>query len=234
MRHIPAVFTVLGVLVALPVLAQDAPAQQPACPAATAWNQAHPEDTDTALARRDAARTFSDPGLRAELAERFDRDQVARNAVLASPNNGALRRRVMDIDADDVRWLDRLVRRQGFPTAAQVGERGVRNAWLLAQHADMQPAFQASLLPALEQRHADGELDGMTLSRYTDRVLKAQGQPQRYGSQFSEVEWASGQFNFPDAERLRVIDANRQALGIMPLKDYVCMMSAGGRGKGKP
>lgn len=231
MRHIVAIIPLLCACLAPSAHADDSP---PACPGATAWKQAHPEERDRALTQRDAARTFSDPNLRSELAERVERDQVARRALLASPHNRALMLRVAQIDTGDVAWLNNLVRSKGFPTVAQVGERGVRDTWLLAQHADQQPAFQAALLPVMEQRHADGELDGVSLSRYADRVAKAAGQPQRYGTQFSEAEWASGQFNFPDADRMRVINANRQALGVMPLRDYVCMMSAGGRGGSKP
>lgn len=197
------------------------------CPGAVAWNQAHPEDSAAARRQRDAARTFTEPALAAELAERFKRDQDARNAMLASPHQPYLNRHVNEIDADDVAWLNRLVRRQDFPTAAQVGELGVRQAWLLAQHADAQPAFQAELLPALEARYAAGEIDGTTLSRFIDRVLKAQGRPQRYGTQYTPEEWASSHFQMPDEASVRAFDANRLAFGLMPLADYLCMMRVG-------
>lgn len=195
------------------------------CPGALAWLDAHPDESDGAMTRRDAARTFSDPSLRADLAERFMRDQDARNAWIAhrsGPFSGAWVNRV---DADDLQWLHSLVRRKGFPTVAQVGERGVRHAWLLLQHADQDPAFQAALLPVLTQRHADGELNGTTLSRFVDRVMVAQHQPQRYGTQFSPEAWATAHFGLPDEQAVRDVDDRRRALGIMPLADYVCMMS---------
>jgi hypothetical protein len=193
----------------------------------SAWYAVHPEQTDGAMRQRDAARTLGDPALRAELDERFERDQVARKAVLANSHNGSLVHRVLEVDADDVAWLFKVVQRAGFPTAAQVGEEGVRHAWLLAQHADRQPSFQAALLPALVQRHAEGDLDGVSLSRFTDRVLVAQHQPQRYGTQFSNEEWATANFGLPDAQSVVTVDANRRALGIMPLADYVCMTTRG-------
>lgn len=202
---------------------QDDMADMP-CPGAIAWNQAHPEESDAALLQRDAARTFSDPGLRAELAARFQTDQAARVAWLADRKNAGVLRYASSVDADNLAWLSRVVRSKGFPTAAQVGERGVRNAWLLTQHADRAPEFQAALLPVLEQRHAEGELDGMTLSRFIDRVLKAQGQPQRYGTQFTPAQWKTAHFGLPDAHSVETVDINRRALGVMPLADYVCMM----------
>ncbi len=195
------------------------------CHGAIAWNQAHPEDSFDALLQRDAARTVSDPALRNTLIERYQRDQAARTAYLAAPGNALVRQRVLETDADNVAWLFKLVKAQGFPTAAQVGELGVSNAWLLAQHADRQPTFQAALLPELEQRHANGELSGMTLSRYVDRVLVAQGKPQRYGTQFTPQAWATPHFGLPDEDSVRAVDQHRRELGIMPLADYVCMMS---------
>ncbi|RFP13766.1 MULTISPECIES: DUF6624 domain-containing protein [unclassified Duganella] len=195
------------------------------CPGAIAWNEAHPEQSDAAMAQRDAARQFGDPALRTELAERYTRDQDARIAWLAAPSNAGLRRRVGEIDADNVAWLSKMVRGKGFPTAAQVGEQGVLHVWLLVQHADREPKFQAALLPMLEQRHAEGELSGMNLSRSVDRVLVAQGKAQRYGTQFPTEAWASGHFGLPDEARVREVDQHRQELGIMPLADYVCMMS---------
>jgi hypothetical protein len=153
-----------AVLAALLVLALAARAhgaeegaKAPACPGAVARGKAHPQESDRALAERDAARTLTDPRLRAELDERFATDQKARIAWLESRRSRSTGRAVALTDADNVQWLAALVRTHGFPTAAQVGERGVRDAWLLLQHADRAPDFQA-LLAVLEQRYADGDL----------------------------------------------------------------------------
>jgi hypothetical protein len=195
------------------------------CPGAVAWIRAHPEESAKAVAARDAARSLTDPALRAELDTRFKQDQDARNAWIASRMSPRLGRVVTQIDQEDVKWMYRLVTTKGFPTAAQVGERGVGEAWLLAQHMDTQPRFQAELLPALEQRHAAGELSGSDLARYTDRVLKAQGKPQRYGTQFPPKDMVKTYFGLDSADEVRRVDENRRALGVMPLADYACMMS---------
>jgi hypothetical protein len=194
------------------------------CAGVTAWRQAHPEHERGAMARRDAARTLSDPALRAELDLRFTRDQEARVAWIARRWDRELARQVARADRDNLRWLRELVASKGFPTAAQVGEEGVNRAWLLMQHMDDDPAFQAALLPVLEQRFADGELDPDNLARYTDRVLKAQGKPQRYGTQFSPEEMGGAYFGLPDEASLREVEGRRRTLGVMPLADYACMM----------
>lgn len=196
-----------------------------ACPGADAWQAAHPQESDEARAQRDAARGFTHPALRAELAERVARDQKARIAYLADRSDEAAARAVNRIDDDNLRWLHALVRAQDFPTVGQVGEQGVQHAWLLAQHADIAPKFQAALLPVMTLRAADGELPLSDFARFTDRVLKAQGKPQRYGTQFSPEEWATPHFGLPDEDSVQLVEANRRALGVMPLADYVCMMS---------
>ena len=196
-----------------------------ACPGAQAWAVSHPQESDEALAGRDAARSFTHPALRAELAARVARDQKARIAWLADRNDRAAARAVNLVDDENVRWLHALVRAQDFPTASQVGERGVKDAWLLAQHADIAPKFQAALLPVMEQRALQGELPLSDCARFTDRVLKAQGKPQRYGTEFPPEEWATPHFGLPDEASVQLVEANRRALGLMPLADYVCMMS---------
>ena len=212
----------LGLLAPVPTLAQQEPAP---CPGANAWNDAHPEESDAEMAARDANRSLSEPALRVELAERHNRDQEARIAWLADRGNLRLMQRVSELDADNLAWLARLVRKNGFPTAAQVGEQGIRHAWTLAQHADRDPQFQAWLLPFLLKRHAEGELSGMDLSRFVDRVLVAHGKPQRYGTQFSPEAWASSHYGLADEQSVQTVERNRRELGIMPLADYVCMMS---------
>lgn len=195
------------------------------CPDALEWIHAHPESSFEAMQQRDSARTFTEPALRAELIERFTKDQKARRHWLANRSNRQAQRAVVAVDEDDIEWLYGVVTTKGFPTAAQIGELGVHNVWLLAQHADRAPKFQAELLAAFEQRHAEGELSGSDLSRFTDRVLVAQGKPQRYGTQFTPEQWARPDFGLPDDGAVRQVDANRRALGVMPLAAYVCMMS---------
>jgi hypothetical protein len=202
---------------------QESAAPYP-CAGVTAWMQSHPGDSNAAMARRDAARTLTDPALRAELDQRFTRDQNARTAWMAKPRDLQRKRAVLLSDQGNLGWLRELVAGKGFPTAAQVGEVGVNRAWLLMQHMDDDPQFQASLLPVLEQRFADAELSGDNLARFTDRILKAQGKPQRYGTQFSPEEMGGEHFGLPDEASLREVEAHRRDLGVMPLADYACMM----------
>jgi hypothetical protein len=175
------------------------------------------------MAARDATRTVTDPDLRQELQERFAADQRARKDYLAAPHDPAVARRVDRLDAQNLDWLKALVRDRGIPTAAQVGENGLKWVWLLVQHADRDPQLQATVLPTFVKRYQAGELSGDDIARLTDRILIAQGKPQRFGTQFN---WLSGQFEPRQAGDIVEIDAHRQELGLMSLTDYACMMSA--------
>jgi uncharacterized protein DUF6624 len=175
------------------------------------------------MAARDATRTFTDPDLRKELQERFAADQRARKDYLAAPHDPATTRRVDQLDAESLNWLKALVRDKGIPTAEQVGENGVKWAWLLVQHADRDPKLQVTVLPMFVKRYETGELSADDVAKLTDRILVAQGKPQRFGTQFN---WLSGQFERHQGGDIAEIDAHRRDLGLMPLTDYACMMRA--------
>jgi hypothetical protein len=193
------------------------------CPGATAWNEAHREQLPEAMAARDATRTVTDPDLRRELQERFAADQRARKDYLAAPRDPVVARRVDQLDVQNIDWLKALVRDRGIPTAEQVGENGVKWAWLLVQHADRDPKLQATVLPMFVKRYEAGELSGDEIAKLTDRILLAQRKPQRFGTQFN---WLSGQFERRQAGEIAEIDAHRRELRLMPLTDYACMMIA--------
>jgi hypothetical protein len=193
-----------------------------ACPGAAAWNEAHPEETLEAVTERDQTRAFSDPELRDQLRTRFTADQRARRELLAAPRDPTIRRRVEAIDADNLLWLEKLMQTRGIPTAAEVGASGVRWAWLLVQHADRDPRLQAAAQPSFVERHESGDLPAEYLAKMTDRILLAEGKPQRFGTQF---DWLSGKFNPKNAGDLAAIDARRNEIGLMPLADYACMMN---------
>jgi hypothetical protein len=214
-----------GAAFALPASAADeGAAVAELCPGAVAWWKAHPEATDEAMATRDAARTLLEPALRAELDRRVARDQKVRRDILAWPSSLKAQRTMNQVDDSNAVWLSELVASRGFPTAAQVGEQGVRDAYLLLHHVGRSSPLKEALLPVLEKRFADGDLSADDLARFTDRILKGQGERQRYGTQFSPEAMGGTYFGLPDEASLREVEANRRALGVMPLADYTCTM----------
>jgi hypothetical protein len=218
----------VAALIVLSLAASVLPAQAAddestsACPGEEAWKAAHSDSSNAAMNKRDAARTPSRPDLLEELRRRAGADQTARRVMLAHPGDDAAVRAVTQVDDDDVAWLTRLLKRDGFPHVDQIGEVGLHLVWVLVQHADRDPPLQRLVLKAFERLHAANEVSADDLARLTDRLLVNQNKPQRYGTQF---DWASGRFdpkNIADAE---VIDGRRRELGLMPLADFACVIN---------
>lgn len=95
---------------------------------------------------------------------------------------------------------------------------GANQAWLLVQHADADPAFQERVLVLMQAAVAEGEASGSDLAYLTDRVRRAQGKPQVYGTQFQEVD---GVLQLQPVEDLAQLDARRAAVGLESMAAYV-------------
>ncbi|WP_295517068.1 hypothetical protein [uncultured Stenotrophomonas sp.] len=61
---------------------------------------------------------------------------------------------------------------------AQVGQDGADAAWLLAQHADKDPAFQRSVAEAMKPLVATGQVKASSYAYLWDRT----NEPQHYGT----------------------------------------------------
>ena len=193
----------------------------PACSGAVEWTKSHPTRSFEEMKHADEARKFTDVGLRRELQERAEADQRARKAFLAAPNNQFLIRNIVEVDAANLVWMRWLTRSDHLPTTAQVGETGVYWMWLLVFHATRNPEFQLRALPLFAKSYASGELSAENLAMLTDRTLLANDKPQQYGTKF---EWQSGQYKLEHPGDPAQMDAQRAALGLMPLADYTCFM----------
>ena len=151
-----------------------------------------------------------DDGLRAELLRRVEKDQVARKALDAD----AMR----EADEENLPWLREVVAAHGWPAASLVGTDGAHAAWLLAQHADADPAFQRQCLGLIGAAVEAGEASLLEYAYLTDRVLLAEGKPQVYGTQVTRRgdAWSPRNLGDPDG-----VDARRAAADLEPLAEYL-------------
>ncbi len=110
------------------------------------------------------------------------RDGVAQAADHAERE--ALADRMRAVDENNTAWLRMVIAEQGWPGEKLVGPVGASHAWLIAQHADRDPTFQAECLELLRAALVAGDASTGQLAYLTDRVLCARGEPQIYGTQF--------------------------------------------------
>jgi len=163
------------------------------------------------------------PALRDELLAMMAVDQAARNALIASDFQDETALLAMrDIDRRNTTRMKAIVAATGWPTRTQVGNPAARAAWLLVQHADADPAFQADCLERMEPLVAAGEASGEDFAYLTDRVLVNAGKRQRYGTQMEQVD---GTFQPKPVDEPEALDARRAEVGLPSMDVYRKLMA---------
>lgn len=163
-----------------------------------------------------------EPALRDELLKMVEEDQAARMALIRSNfKDEAAKERLRAIDTKNTARMKEIIARKGWPGKTLVGTRASQAAFLLVQHADLELAFQKQCLPLLEKAVAAGEAEGQHLAYLTDRVLVAEKKPQRYGTQFHEVDGKLVPQPIEDEAR---VDERRASVGLGTLAEYTAQM----------
>lgn len=109
----------------------------------------------------------------------------------------------------------------GWPTISKVGREASEAAWLIAQHADHDVTFQTSCLEAMRAVPMP-EVEAENLAYLWDRVLVNQGLPQKYGTQFRQID--GEHVLATPIEDEASVDAERAALGLAPLSEQFDLM----------
>ncbi len=163
-----------------------------------------------------------DRSLKPELMARLAREQSVRDSLLASMQTPAgisvaIIRSMNSVDSGNQAWLKPLLLAHGWPSRATLDSDGVAAVFLMVQHADLDTAFQAAMLPLVQAAYRACDLDGQSVALLTDRVAKARGRPQVYGTQ---TTFRGREPVFDPIEDSAGVDARRSALGLPPLAVY--------------
>jgi len=165
------------------------------------------------LAATAAAETW-DPALRAELLDLEERDQRFRLPGHRDPERQA------GLDAANLARLKEIVDRHGWPSHSRVGVDGAEAAWIVVQHADSDPAFQARALALIGDLVGRGEASPSVYAYLYDHLHY----PQRYGTQGDctpQGGWRPRAIEDPQA-----VDRVRAAVGLDPLADYAARVAS--------
>jgi hypothetical protein len=161
---------------------------------------------------------------RQQLAERGRTDQAVREGVgVGGVVDSAQVAAMARADSANTTWLKAYVARWGWPTAAQVGREAVRAAFLIVQHAVHDTAFMGAMLPAIEQAHRRGDLDGGAVAVLTDRLEVKAGRRQIYGTQLS---LKGGRWVLDPIADSAAVDARRKRMGLPPLAEYLRLVDS--------
>lgn len=150
------------------------------------------------------------------LRDRWDYSDIPQNAKSEAELPRIIQQTNL-VDRVNTRRLKRIVQACGWPKKSVYGDLTVGNAWLLAQHADIE--FQRFVLPKIEEAVANAETPADHLAFLLDRIATHDGKPQLYGTQLVQkgpCEWAFGPLD--DRE---TVDARRKAIGWPTLDAYM-------------
>lgn len=90
--------------------------------------------------------------LKQTLLLRATADQEARKALQATPPSKNALDVALKTDADNTKYMRQVLAQCGWPKKSVVGADAAKAAWLLTQHADMDPQYQ--VLAAQQMKHA--------------------------------------------------------------------------------
>jgi hypothetical protein len=163
--------------------------------------------------------------LAQELAAMAAEDQKMRTETTKNAEGGLVHR--MSVE-ERMRWsrcdvansdrLREIMEEYGWPGESLVGVDGVRDAWLLAQHADHDLSTQRRALELLSHAVADGEASVRHEAYLIDRVRINEGREQLYGTQMAGFSDRLGvPWPIEDAGNL---DRRRASVGLEPFAEY--------------
>ncbi|SDS37454.1 hypothetical protein SAMN04488543_1609 [Friedmanniella luteola] len=155
----------------------------------------------------------TDPRLRTELLAMLAADQEDRQGDGQGGVGG---------DQERTERLRDIVDERGWPTQTLVGDDGATAAWVIAQHSDLDPAFQREVLALMRPAVAAGEADPGDLAYLVDRVAANAGQPQTYGTQTGCSD--DGEPQRPPLTDPERVDQLRAEAGLPPLAEYLAEM----------
>lgn len=120
--------------------------------------------------------------LRSELLKRVEVEQRLWLELIDKPDDIELITRIIEIDAQNTRWLYEIVNQYGWPVRSLVRDDGAKAAFLIVQHSPI-TEFQKKCLALMEQALKHDEVDRVDFAYLTDRVRWSEGKPQIYGTQ---------------------------------------------------
>ena len=129
------------------------------------------------------------------------------------------------IDRKNTNLLKAILKKFGWPTISMVGRKASRSAWLLAQHADHDVAFQKRVLSVLERIYAkNNDIDPANIAFLKDRILVAERKRQIFGTQFYVNK--AGTFGPRPIRSMGDMKKLRKEYNLPPFSEYVASIKS--------
>lgn len=172
--------------------------------------------------------------LRQELIKRGNEDQKYREELAArmkelsgADGERAMKRFVIlikkqnKIDKKNMKRLEEIIARYGWPTKSMVGKEASDSAFLIVQHAEL--VYQKKYFPLLKVAAMKNEARPDHVAMMEDRMLMGEGKKQIYGTGL-RTDDVTKELKLWPIENEEEVDARRAAVGLPPMAEYLKMM----------
>ena len=126
----------------------------------------------------------------------------------------------IDIDLMNREKLQSIISEHGFPTKEMVGSEAMQAIFLVIQHADRDPEWQADQLPLIKNAVDAGDMEGQSYAYLYDRIQTKVSGAQLYGTQISSIDPVTKEVILFEIENEESLDERRRKFGIMPIDMY--------------
>lgn len=166
----------------------------------------------------------SHPELRIELINMASADQELRLELVEAGelHNHEYHPRMAELHMKNNTRLAEILDEFGWPGPELVGPVGADAAWLVAQHAVLDPPLQRRCLALLEAAVRVGGCSATQLAYLTDRIRVLEGRPQWYGTQHDWDE--AGSMSPLPIEDPGHVDERRAFAGLAPLAQVTAQL----------
>lgn len=119
--------------------------------------------------------------------------------------------------------IKEIINENGWPLESMVGEDGAEAAWLIVQHAILEPEFQKNCVSFIEKAVEKGEANSWHLAYLQDRVLIQEGRPQIFGTQHVVNK---GKMEPLPIEDIKKANLKRAELGLWSLEEHTAHLQS--------
>ncbi|MDR0603441.1 MAG: tetratricopeptide repeat protein [Bacteroidales bacterium] len=126
------------------------------------------------------------------------------------------------VDSTNTKKLSDIIDKYGYPNREIVGFDGENNAWLIAQHADHDTAFQVKVLRLIYKNSKSGKVNPHHYPYLLDRILVNKGLKQIFGTQMDNDK-NNDIMPYP-LENEAIVDNLRRCFGLNSLEEYTGFM----------
>jgi hypothetical protein len=160
--------------------------------------------------------------------QKYREELVARMKELPGPDKErAMKRFVVvvkkqnKIDNRNLKRLEEIISRYGWPTKSMVGKEASESAFLIVQHAGL--VYQKKYFPLLKAAALRNEARPDHVAMMEDRMLMGEGKKQIYGTGLQTAD-VTKELKLWPIENEEEVDARRASVGLPPMVEYLKMM----------